>query len=617
MSNWLDRGGFEGWTTSIHPAKPCVLCGIESVIEMDTMPIHPPCWMRSTRQERADRQVRLRSDDGWVTLAKPYPPCVVCGTVASQAIAGIPMHRGDCEDVYASRNRPVAPPTPPAPRGSVVAEGPRFLADSAVVDVTGSWLSSGAAIAAPERAAHAGEIADWAISSRLGYGGNRHHRPEPGHVWLTMAMCARLDLPTGPFDAETEAEQALATMRQTPFFTQAETAGWQILTDASQPWVRLRRDKHTVIITGIGWGSGRYDELLHGDPDPRALAGRLGYLCTLIGYPYTITPPMTGVHSLAYSTTHGLPPVTLPQVMFNDVGANPSWIDLEQLADLSAAHPDWWAHKYDRRASYAASAGSAILGTGPALHQPDGCAFDKRVAGLYRLAPLAAQPVPHLTGFDLRNPMGYPQVSGWMSRAAVQFLTEHGIEPDILEAYIWDPTNSGAQLKTWQATIRDARAALGKALRAGNPHAVAVSETALFKQLYTGAIGSLAATRGRQDPTEPAWRYYPHWRAEIVGTHTVNTLRAVARIAQRDDPQHRLPIAVGDTDAVVYIGASPDPGDVWPGQGDDALSNPALGKFKPAASIELGHWQQVMAAEQNKTKPRSQLQLIKAGKVWD
>lgn len=622
-TRYLDRGGFAGWSSSLETSQACVVCGVISSVAMDHMPIHPLCWERSTRSERAQRIAELSAKSpsvggdpgGWTALPQPYPDCAVCGTPAGQALAGLPLHHGDCEDELARRQQPAAPVPTRAEVPHKAATGPRFVADSAVLDVDGGWLSTGEAIGVPDPVSHMGDIHTWALESRLGYGGNRNHYPEPGHVWLSPALCAQLGLPTGPFATMAEADQALAEMRQSPFLVAAEAAGWTVTVDAKQPWLRLRRDRRTVIITGVGWGCGRYDLLLHGDPSAPELAGRLGYLCRLLGYPYTVSPANTGLLTLAYHTTHGLPPIELPAtVEFNDVAANPSWFDADTVTALASQHPDWWVHEYDRRASYAAASGSAVLGTGPGLHHPDGCEWDKRVAGLYRIAPLDMPVIPQLPGFDPRDPKGEGQASGWLSRSAVQWLFELGGQPEILEAYTW--AESGAQLKSWQAMIRDARQSLDEGVHEGNPHAVAVQEAGLLKGIYAGAIGKLASTNGRP-LLEPSWRYYPHWRAEIIGTHTVNTLRAVLRI-HKTDPQHRLPVAIGNTDAVVYVGSSPDPADVWPvSEGPDALSSPALGKFKPVASIQLGRWLEVIGAEQNATKPRSRLQLIaKAGREW-
>ena len=624
-TRYLDRGGFAGWSSSLETSQACVVCGVISSIAMDHMPIHPLCWERSTRSERAQRIAEISAKSapvgsgpgGWTALPQPYPDCAVCGTPAGQALAGLPLHHGECEDELARRRQPTAPA--PARTGTPhkAPAGPRFVADSAVLDVDGGWLSTDQPIALPDPLSHMGDLHTWALESRLGFGGNRNHYPEPGHVWLAPALCAQLGLPTGPFETMAEADQALSEMRQSPFLAEAEVAGWTVTVDAKQPWLRLRRDRRTVIITGVGWGCGRYDLLLHGEPSAQELAGRLGYLCRLLGYPYTVSPANTGLLTLAYHTTHGLPPVEVPStVEFNDVAANPSWFDADTVAELAQEHPDWWVHEYDRRASYAAASGSAVLGTGPALHHPDGCDWDKRVAGTYRIAPLDMPAIPQLLGLDPRDPKGEGLASGWLSRSAVQWLFELGLEPEILEAYTWAAADSGTQLKSWQAMIRDARQALEEGVHEGNPHALAIAEAGLLKGIYAGAIGKLAATNGRP-LLEPSWRYYPHWRAEIIGTHTVNTLRAVLRL-HKNDPQHRLPVAIGNTDAVVYVGASPDPADVWPiSDGPDALSSPALGKFKPIASIQLGHWLEAIEAEKSATKPRSRLQLIaKAGREW-
>lgn len=633
MANrYLDRGGYEGWAIHLDTGQECVICGQISIIEIDRLAIHIPCWERSSRGERAQRiadhqrpaagaAATSPDADGWTPLPKPHPNCVVCDTPAGQSLAGLPLHHGECEDELARRQTPVAPPAKPAPAGRrAAAEGPRFVADSAVLGVDGGWLSNGSPIALPDPILHIGDIAAWALEVRLGFGGTRNHFPEPGHVWLTPDLCARFELPIGPFETMADADAALSAMRRSPFIVDAEADGWEVTVDVKQPWLRLRRDRRTVIITGAGWGCGRYDLLLRGNPSAQDLAGRLGYLCKLVDYPYTVSPANTGLLTLAYHTSHGLPPVELPAtVVFNDVAANPSWFDEEAIADLAEGHPEWFLHKYDRRASYAAAAGSALLGTGPGRHHPDGCDWDKRAAGIYRIAPLSAAAIPQLPGFDLRDPRGEGRASGWLSRAAVQFLLELGAEPEILEAYTWDPADSSAQLKTWQSLIRDARRQLGEDVHAGNPHAIAIDgagpdEPSLLKQVYAGAVGKLAPSVGG---LEPAWRRYPHWRAEIIGTHTVNTVRAVLRI-HRNDPLHRLPVAIGDTDAIVFIGPSADPADVWPiREGADSLSSPDLGKFKPAASIGLGAWMDAIEAEKAAAKPRSRMQLIgKAGRLW-
>lgn len=636
-TRFLDRGGYAGWSTHLETGRECVICGQISVIEINDLAIHIPCWERSTQGERARRlaerhdetsaasgssgvQPPPSTDAGWTPLPRPYPNCVVCDSPAGQALAGLPLHHGECEDELTRRQTPVAPPARPAAPGrrAVAAEGPRFIADSAVLDVDGAWFSNGTQIPLPP-AANIGDFAAWALEQRLGFGGNKNHYPEPGHVWLMPNLCARYELPTGPFETMREADEALAVMRRSRFVVDAEADGWEVLVDVKQPWLRLRRDRRTVIITGAGWGCGRYDLLMRWDPSAQELAGRLGYLCKLVGYPYTVSLANTGVLTLAYHTTHGLSPVELPNIPYNDVAANPSWFDQASLEELARAHPDWTAHKYDRRASYAAAAGSAHVGTGPGLHHPDGCNFDKRAAGLYRIAPLGTPAIPQLPGFDLRDPKGGGQASGWLSRSAVQFLIELGAEPEILEAYTWDPANSGAQLKSWQALIRDARRQLAVDVHDGSPYAIAINgsgpdDPSMFKQIYAGAIGKLAPSVGG---LEPAWRRYPHWRAEIIGTHTVNTLRAVLRI-HRNDPEHRLPVAIGDTDALVFVGPSPDPADVWPmREGPDSLSNADLGKYKPAASIGLGRWMEAIEAESSAAKPVSRLQLIgKAGRQW-
>lgn len=612
-SRWLDRSGTEGWTQRLDRPEPCLVCGANSILSVGGVTIHPPCWQGSTPQERS----RLRTQAGpageeWTHLPKPWPPCVVCHEPASQALHGVPLHAGDCVAAFQAGQRRTPPaPSPstgepstrPAAKTVPRARGERWVADAAVLDTTAAWLSTGDRVELPTFI-HAGDLASWASSMRLGFGGTARHLPEAGRIWLDVDLCDRLGLPVDPFESMEDAAEALTAMRQRPFWQAAVAAGWQITGAEDKPWVKVRQGSTSAVITGVSWGAGRYDSLLVDQPTAAELAARLGLLCRTIGFPYTVTPAMTGVNSIEYSLADGLPAVPVPDVPYNDIAANPSWIDADAI---EAANLDHFVHVFDRRKSFLAGAGNALLGDGTFEHHPTGCVWDKSQAGFYRVTPVEPgdQPLPFLQGFDVLNPAGQPGgASGWVSSAMMAYLQEREIPVQITEAVTW--AVGGRRLKTWQAHIKQASETLEQLRAQGDPAAAALLANRTFKGVYTDGFGALARTDFRS-PLEPARRYRPHWRAEIIGTHTTNTLRAVARIHTASGV---APIAIGLTDAIAYLGDGTDPAQAWPGQGSDSLTNPALGKFKPAGYLRVGDWLEAMAANANARRPVSQIRLV-------
>lgn len=616
----LDRGGQQGWVTDLTESTRCLMCDNPTSVGVDQLAVDPRCFQASTRTERARKQLQDGSEQ-WIRLTQAAA-CVVCGEPASHTLAGLPLHMGDCASQATTPKTPVAlPSTRTATPSGAPRSGERFVSDSVVVDVDRAWLGDGSAIPLPVHVVHAGDLVDWATTNRIGWGGNRHHRPEAARIWLTPEVCQRLGLPHLEFETMDDAASALKAMRQLPFFTSATEAGWKISGAEDKPWIKIYQGSSVAIITGMTWGNGRYDAVVEGNPTPQDFAQRLGLLCRTVGFPYTVTPPTTGLASIAYSTTHGLPAVDLAAIPYDQVAANPSWFDRDALEAFFAEHTGGFAHIFDRRKSYLASAGNALLGTGEPIHHRAGVEFNPKAAGFYRVAALTDQPLPWLTGFDALNPAGAPDVDGWISQSRMVFLLGNNITPEILEAYTWPEAESRPQLKNWQASMRDALHALEGLRHDGNPHARALLERtsskdqSVFKGIYSGGFGKLAEV-GLRDPHDPASRYYPHWRAEIVGYHTTNTLRAVQRIHDAS-PTQPVPVAIGNTDAVVYLGQSTDPADVWPGQGNDALTNTALGKFQPVGYIEVAQWLDLLDANQNSPRPQSAIRVaVSEATTW-
>lgn len=577
-----------GWA---RQSGPCQDCGRPCSMVIDGHRIHPPCLER--RLAKTPEQVAAETPATQPGPASAGSEPTPAETPTPEPLTGRP----------GGQDRP-------NPRAAT-----RWTADSVVLDTDDAFLGTGTRVPPPAAAPrHAGDLVAWGHRLGLGHGGGRH-KPDPGRIWLTPAAADELGLPSkAPRNNQAMAKQ-LTAMRQTAFFTDAEAAGWQIRGGQDSPWLKVFRDDAQMIITCTAWGAGRYDEILAADPSPAEFARRLGLLAETVGHPYTVSPAVTGLEALERRRPDGLPPVKIPDVEYNHIGANPSW--MLPLAALEQ-HRDSYAHLYDRTGSYLGAAGVAVVGSGDYLHHPSGCDPTPKTGGLWRIAPLEADPLPMLPGFDPLDPLGFGDATGWVSSSMLQLLMSEQVPLTVLEAYTW--TNSGKLMADWYTHLRTARSTLRGLQVNGDPQATALLRgdpehhvNAAFKLTYTGTIGRLAWT-GDREPLEPFYRYRPHWRAEVVGTHTANTLRAALRIHRASDPGP-VPVAIGKTDGVVYLSPHSDPVAGWPGAGNDALNGETLGKFTPVAgaSALVGNWLDAIhaaLADNPAAKPDSLIDLL-------
>ncbi|WP_344044190.1 hypothetical protein, partial [Saccharothrix xinjiangensis] len=128
-----------------------------------------------------------------------------------------------------------------------------------------------------------------------------------------------------------------------------------------------------------------------------------------------------------------------------------------------------WVHKYDRTAAWLSAWSNTPLGVGEPVHHQDGCAFDPKKAGLWRVASVPGFGLPGLPNFQLHKaPEG-----GWWIRSTpamnLLILAYPGWEPEVLEAVVWP--DSRRVMEGGYERIRQGRLFLLGEMDAGRPAA--------------------------------------------------------------------------------------------------------------------------------------------------
>jgi hypothetical protein len=491
-----------------------------------------------------------------------WAPCADCGELASHAVNGIPLHLG-CEP---------PPPTPKPqtkPRGDAAKAEPRFVADTAVLDLDGAHLPDGTVVPLPDSPAHVGDLAVYAADVlRLGFGGGRE-RPLPGRLWLTPEYARSIGLP-GTAKTDKAMRAALKRARGQAFYQEAWAQGWETKSKDDSDWIMLWRGRQSVILTSLGWAGAKTSVIASDDPSPRALARRMGLYASLIGRPWTITPAVTGIELL--EAVHGpLSPVTLPEVPWGPMAADFAWRRTMTEQEKGRA----FVHVYDRNASYLAATGGAILGEGE-LRRVDHPAVDPKQAGVWHVTshcfpPEALVPSPFAAGGE--------DSDGWVTTPTLGLLAQFGpVEVD--QAWLYDtPVRAMTgwyermkravdQVKTWEPS----------------PDHKAVEKA--VKLTYTATVGRLAhVPEVGADRLAAHRRYRPDWRAMVVTLHRANATRAMLHAGGAGS----WPVVMGHSDAVAFVSDEPDPIKAWPGRPQD-LHPTQFGKYKPSKSDRVNAW---------------------------
>lgn len=473
------------------------------------------------------------------------------------------------------------------------ADGPRFLADCAVVDVDGAHLPDGSVVALPENVVHVGDLAMFASDVlRLGSGGGRN-RPLPGRMWLTPEYARTIGLP-GKAKSDNAIRAALRKSRKTEFFTKAWDEGWETKSKEDADWIMLWRGKQSVVLTSLAWSGTRTKDIAGDDISPAALARRMGLYGTVVTRPWNITPAVTGLDLL--EGVHGrLEPVDLPDLPWGSIGADFAWrrpggTSANPLALSEQELAGQFVHVYDKNAAYLAAAGAAILGEGE-MHHVESPDADQRTAGVWRVTG-------HQFPADAVLPsvfaIGGEDSGGWVSSAMLGLLQQFG-PVEVAEAWLFDRASSTRAMTGWYERMKSALDTVKSWERTEDHRAV---ETAV-KLTYTAAIGRLASA-AEKDSGRP--RYRPDWRAAVVSMHTANAMRAMLHAGAAGS----WPVVMGRSDAVAFISDSPDPDAAWPGRPSD-LHPTQLGKYKWSKSAPLADWLALVDVDQH---PRKLLDLV-------
>ncbi len=540
------------YDTTWHTPIPCVGCGELTEFSYDGVPLHPSCDVPT--------EPALPLSPGQTPVPDPADP------------ADLGSGQQDLPDPA-----PIPEPVSVQP----AAPGGRWAAAAAVVTADELVLPDGTRIYLdPQTVIHLGDLAELAITLRIGHGGSRHVLPSPGQLLMTAEGLTRFGITVPELAEHTEMQEISAAISAAgaAAVKAATTAGWNISSDNRlRIWSRIWRTKtadrpaagfQLVMLPLIG-AFDVAEVLTHHQTDAEGLARRAQRIADTLGLPWGASGGATGLSLLQAlrSSPRALTADTYvaPPAALKDPARVPS------SALLWCRTPDrdearrTYIHAWDANAMYLAALGAVEVGVGEPTHHKTGVAFNKKTAGLWRIEP--GEPGDRRLP-DICRPGGaLAGTTGWYTTPVIRYLDDIGEEPRILEAYTW-PDSTRRYFDRWYETIRDGRTAALAAVDAGDPDGPALLRA--VKAAYTAMTGRFARSEDG-DARSPLYR--PDWRLAVIGTANANLLRKIRTAGQTSDI---WPVAVS-TDEVFYLSDDPNP--------DTALPAPlklgtALGQFK-------------------------------------
>jgi hypothetical protein len=544
-----DRDGVVGWTemAGTDPA-PCVVCGMRCGMRVDGVRIHPPCWERTTAGERGTGPTQPAPAEADVPVSTP---------------ASTPLPAA------------LASPRPARSGPSGQREQARFRAAAAVVDVDGIWCSSGERIDLPGPLRHVGDLARLAQWLNLGTQVTKWHDAS-AQIWVGRRLLTELGVDVQAIAGAPVGERdkvARDVTRGSAAVTAALRDGYRVggrEGDALGRWTRVWRGTEksvwVVLLPALN-PDGDEIPLLRGDPDHATLARRIGLLADALGHPYQLSGSTTGLDLMIalrwreretlFAARTPVPPAAM------NVEPDISWCRTPTGEEKSHR----FVHAYDRSGSYLAGVAGLELGVGDPTHHPDGCVFQAKTPGYWRVE------IPAAGDWRMPNPIdprgAWAGKIRWITTPGLEFAVEQGYDPAILEAYTWP--ERARILDPWYERIRDARTRLD----VDDPQAQAARNQ--LKAVYAPTIGML----GSQIHMEGRDGYAPDRRHQIIAKARTNILRRVAQIG-RDS--NRWPVAI-IADTVIYTSDEQDPVAAWPGTPDQL--GRALGRYKAEGSGPL------------------------------
>lgn len=487
---------------------------------------------------------------------------------------------------------PEGPPQPESPAELEVPAGeaarPRWAGPVLVADVDGLHLPGGELVPLPDPLTHLGQLADQLPAHRIGWGGDRDHLPEHGHLVLSRALAAQLGLPAELPERDSGGDHDTVTL---PALTGARGDGWERSDWRLRAWMRMWRPGAfgaRVVLPHLQ--DGNLDGLLDGDPTPQQIVARAGMYAQWTGMTYRISPSVTGLDLLRQLRPAG----GRSMAVVERVDAVPPAQDRNAEQDIRWRRPPTeaearlaWVHRYDVNSQYLAATSRLELGldVAPEHHVGDGIAADLKRPGYWRVLvdddvfdPLLPNP---LNRHEARREYRGPSTQGrWVTTPTLRLLlSDLHVDVEIVEAWTW--AQHTAVLDPWYARLRDAIYAARDAVDAGTAEADVVLRT--IKNAYRHGIGRLAKID--QEGARPGqslnvlWR--PDWRHPITAEAARRLYRRAAAVAAAEQ---RWPLAIA-TDCLWYASDDPDPRTAAPA--GLPLHPRQIGKFKPAGTAAL------------------------------
>jgi hypothetical protein len=574
---YFDLDGVAAEPEMFSPSEPCEACGQPCGIRMAGYVLHIPCWESSGAEQGETKQEETEPDPASAPVAAPVavrPTVVEATAVEATAVEATAV---EATEPRVPNSAVATTATPPVTRGSAprrpaAAPASVFTAPAGVLHTDGVWLADGTRRDLPTPLTHVGHLAELVYELDLGVQVTPFWEA-PGQIWVTPEMLAHLGVnPTGLGDDPGQFTTRLRELTAgSELVTEALQDGWSLGGkdgDRLGTWTRVfreggKRGVWVVLVAGMS-RDGMDTPVLADDPDPATLARRLALFSSALQAPWVMNGFTTGLELAfklrgkdrknVFAASEPVPPAQISTE--NDV----AW----SRRPTEAESRKLYVHAYDRGGSYAAGVAGLELGIGAPTHHPEGCTFDKKLPGYWRVevTDTGDWRMPH--PLNPRGRVGSQPV--WVTTPTLQLAVEMGHEPPVLEAYTW--AEHGRILDGWYARVRDARTALD------TDDVDAQAARNQLKVVYTrtiGAFGSETFMRGREG-------YAPERRHHIVAKARSNMLRRIAQIGRDTD---QWPVAVV-TDTVLYVSDEPDPVAAWPG--DPKHLGRGFGQFKAEAS---------------------------------
>lgn len=463
-----------------------------------------------------------------------------------------------------------SPETAPAPAPSQPSG--TFNAAVAVLDDDVLWLPDHRKVQLSNPIRHLGDFAK--LASSLNLGTKNGWKNEDGQILVTETAALHLGIPfdTLPKFHEFGFSDALKeATKNSPLITRAQEAGYKVggkstsLFSSMRVWHEEDANLRARVMFIPAMQPAFHSTVLPDDPDPATIANRLQAYADALHFPFWMAPSTTGMDlmpTLNWKRRDVLyaPSKPVPPALDTKLEQDADWH--RPLTSEEAEHT--FIHAYDRSGSYLAATAGLELGIGTPEHFSDGCVFDKKLPGYWRVSYFESgdwrlpNPLRSTASFFLDA----NEETVWVTTPTLEIAQELDYEVKIHEAYVWP--EHGRILSSWYERMRDAR----KALDTDNKDSQIARD--LLKQTYVSSLGLMGSHEYRAGRPGYAPERYHHVQAKA----RANILRRVTQIGNQTG---RWPVAILK-DTIFYTSNEPDPQKAWPGKPEHY--GKGLGQYK-------------------------------------